>query len=43
MDEKELQEFNLDDILKEFGEGVPEIAEEAPVQEQFPEAVEEFR
>lgn len=41
MDEKELQEFNLDDILKEFGEGVPEIAEEAPVQEQLPEAVEE--
>ena len=41
MDEKELQEFNLDDILKEFGEGVPEIAEEAPVQELLPEAVEE--
>lgn len=42
MDEKELQEFNLDDILKEFGEGVPEVAEEAPAQEQIPEAPEEI-
>ncbi|MBQ3106979.1 MAG: hypothetical protein IJC68_00005, partial [Firmicutes bacterium] len=45
MEDKELQEFDLDDILKEFSdhpsEEMPEAAAEEPSEESAPEAVED--
>ena len=39
MDEQELQEFTLEDILKEFGDQPEDVSEE--IQEETPEVVEQ--
>lgn len=41
MDDKELQDFKLEDIMREFGSGEPEEPEEAPVSPELPGEPEE--